>query len=212
MKHTSGFIFYAGVSLRTWSMVGNLDREIALYHFLADHGLDISFVTYGDSTDLEYADPWVEFVYCATRPICRWNNSRDVSFLCTAVLSTPQTSSKQIRLMAANWRSGAARLLRKPLIARCGYMWSFNAALENGDNSLAAAEARRVEAKVFGAADRVVVTTNEMQQDILKRFPEIADVCWLFRTMWTLNCSSRRRDQTRMHAAVHWTNSPGKKP
>ena len=54
-------------------------------------------------------------------------------------------------------------------------MWSFNAALENGDNSPAAVEARRVEAKVFSAADRVVVTTNEMQQDILRRFPEIGD-------------------------------------
>src|SRR5208337_220736 len=84
------------------------------------------------------------------------------------VIKTNQTYGGELAL----W---GARLLRKPLIARCGYMWSFNAAAENGDKSSAAAEARRVEAKVFGAADRVVVTTNQMQENILKRFPQIAD-------------------------------------
>ena len=49
--------FTRGISLRTWDMIGNLDREIALYHFLIDQGLNISFVTYGDSTDLELRRP-----------------------------------------------------------------------------------------------------------------------------------------------------------
>ena len=167
--------FTRGVSLRTWSMVGNLDREIALYRFLADHGLDISFVTYGDAADLEYSDRLGGIrILCneAGLPLEQFENRvfslHGRALGAADIIKTNQTYGGELAL----W---AARLFRKSLIARCGYMWSFNAALENGDNSPAAAEARRVEAKVFGAADRVVVTTNEMRQAVLSRFPEIGD-------------------------------------
>jgi len=174
MKIHLVLFFTRGVSLGTWSMVGNLDREIALYGFLADHGLDVSFVTYGDATDLEYSNHLGGIrILCneAGLPLERYENrlfSVHGRVLRTAdIIKTNQTYGSELAL----W---AARLFRKPLIARCGYMWSFNAALENGDNSPAAAEARRVEAKVFSAADRVVVTTNEMRQDVQRRVPETA--------------------------------------
>jgi glycosyltransferase involved in cell wall biosynthesis len=167
--------FTRGISLRTWDMIGNLDREIALYHFLIDQGLNISFVTYGDSTDLNYAERLGGIrILCneTDLPLEQFERrlfSLHGSAIKTAdVIKTNQTYGGELAL----W---GARLLSKPLIARCGYMWSFNAAAENGDDSPAASEARRVEAKVFGAADRVVVTTNEMQKNILERFPQIAD-------------------------------------
>ncbi len=167
--------FTRGVSLRTWSMVGNLDREIALYRFLADHGLDISFVTYGDGADLEYSDRLGGIrILCneAGLPLEQFENRlfslHGRALGAADIIKTNQTYGGELAL----W---AARLFRKPLVARCGYMWSFNAALENGDNSPEAVEARRVEAKVFSAADRVVVTTNEMRQNVLRRFPEIGD-------------------------------------
>ncbi len=175
MKIHLVLFFTRGVSLRTWSMMGNLDREISLYHFLADHGLEISFVTYGDSTDLEYSDHLGGVrILCNEAGLTLEQYEKRLFSLhghvlhAADIIKTNQTYGGELAL----W---AARLFRKPLIARCGYMWSFNAALENGDNSPAAAEARRVEAKVFSAADRVVVTTNEMQRDVLRRFPEIGN-------------------------------------
>jgi glycosyltransferase involved in cell wall biosynthesis len=167
--------FTRGVSLRTWSMVGNLDREIALYRFLADHGLDISFVTYGDASDLQCSDRLSGIrILCneAGLPLEQFEHRlfslHGRALRAADIIKTNQTYGGELAL----W---AARLFRKPLIARCGYMWSFNAELEKGENSPAAAEARRVEAKVFSAANRVVVTTNEMRQSVLKRFPQIGD-------------------------------------
>ena len=127
--------FTRGVSLRTWDMIGNLDREIALYVFLIDHGLNISFVTYGDSTDLNYADRLGGIrILCNETDLPLEQFERRLFSLHGRVINTAdiiktnQTYGGELAL----W---AARLLRKPLIARCGYMWSFNAALENGDNS-----------------------------------------------------------------------------
>src|SRR5689334_10635214 len=48
--------FTKDVSLRTWDNNGTLDREVAIYRWLQDKGVKISFVTYGDKTDLAYAD------------------------------------------------------------------------------------------------------------------------------------------------------------
>jgi len=164
--------FTRGVSLRTWSMMGMLDREVALYSFLMDQGLRVSFVTYGDATDLEYSDQLAGIrILCNEQglPLERYENlllSLHGDVLRTAdIIKTNQTYGGELAL----W---TARLLHKPLIARCGYMWSYNATREHGENSATASEARRVEAKVFGAADRVVVTTSTMREDILRRLPD----------------------------------------
>ena len=48
--------FTQGVSLKTWSTIGMLDREVSLYRSLRPHMHNITFVTYGDAEDLHYAD------------------------------------------------------------------------------------------------------------------------------------------------------------
>jgi hypothetical protein len=47
--------FTRGVSLKTWDDVGMLEREVALYRALRPNLRDITFVTYGDARDLQYA-------------------------------------------------------------------------------------------------------------------------------------------------------------
>ncbi len=44
--------FTRGVSLRNWDKWGTFDREVALYQRLQERGVQVSFVTYGDSKDL----------------------------------------------------------------------------------------------------------------------------------------------------------------
>jgi glycosyltransferase involved in cell wall biosynthesis len=166
--------FTRGVSLRTWAMIGMLEREVALYVRLLKRGFEVDFVTYGGSSDLEYADklpgisilcnkddlPWEEY---ERRLLDLHANSLERCH----VIKTNQTYGAEMAL-------DAATAFRKGFVARCGYMWSQNAAREHGYDSDQAREARRVESKVFAAADRVIVTTRAMADDVIRRVPEAA--------------------------------------
>lgn len=166
--------FTRGVSLRTWSMVGMLDREVALYRRLCSWGFRVSFVTYGDESDLVYA-PGLDGI----RILCNRDGLALEAYENTLlslhkaalghadVFKTNQTYGSEIALAAAT-------KFRKPLVARCGYMWSWNAEREYGRSSVEASEARRVEEKVFSVADRVVITTQAMKLDIMNRIPSAA--------------------------------------
>ena len=46
--------FTHGVSLRTWGEVGMFEREVAIYRRPQKHGVELSFVTYGDEGDSIY--------------------------------------------------------------------------------------------------------------------------------------------------------------
>jgi glycosyltransferase involved in cell wall biosynthesis len=164
--------FTRGVSLRTWSMVGNLDREIALYRRLIDLGHEVSFVTYGDSEDMALAGQLGGIrILCneTALPLEQYESlipTLHGEVLRTAhVIKTNQTYGAELAL-------SISQLLGTSFVARCGYMWSFNAAREHGENSFQATEARRVEEKAFLAADRVVVTTDAMRADVETRMPE----------------------------------------
>ncbi len=163
--------FTRGVSLRTWSMVGMLHREIALYKRLLEHGFEVSFVTYGDGTDLDYTSKLGGIrVLCNDSGLPQERYEEELSTIHRRdlenahVIKTNQTCGADIALNAAQ-RYG------KPLIARCGYMWSWNTEREYGFDSAIAREARGVEAKVFSAARKVVVTAEAMRADVVKRIP-----------------------------------------
>jgi glycosyltransferase involved in cell wall biosynthesis len=167
--------FTRGVSLRTWSMLGMLEREVAIYRRLIQHGFQVSFVTYGDASDLEFADKLggIQVLCNATGMPLEQYESLLVSVHGDAlkqrgVIKTNQTFGGELALQTA-------RELGRPFVARCGYMWSLNAAREHGEDSPAAAEARRVEERVFGSADRIVVTTDAMRMNVVQRMPHVAD-------------------------------------
>lgn len=167
--------FTRGVSLRTWSMVGMLEREVAVYERLRTYGYEVSFVTYGDTSDFHYLDRSGNIEI-----LCNENGlgpseyearlfelHRDRLEHCT-VIKTNQMYGADVAL-------AASRLYHKPLVARCGYMWSLNAAREYGRDSSQAEEARKVEAEVFSCADRVVVTTAAMKADIVVRLSDLSE-------------------------------------
>lgn len=172
LRQTYLILFFThGVSLKTWDDVGMFDREVALYRRLQDCGVRVSFVTYGDAGDLRYTNriPDIE-IHCNRWGLPpRWY-ARLLPLLHSRhlwradVYKTNQTNGADVALRAA-------RLWRKPLIARCGYMWSEFAARQQGPNSKTARHAEEVERTVFDAARRVVVTTPAMQQDVAERIP-----------------------------------------
>ncbi len=156
-------------------MVGNLQREIALYKSLVREGHEVSFITYGGTSDLKYSSE-VEgiSILCNKEdaPIDQYEanlvklHRRELER--TAVIKTNQSYGGELAVDAALY-------LDKPLIARCGYMWSFNAGREHGHDSVQAKEARRVEMVLFGAAHRIVVTTETMKDDVSARIPDASD-------------------------------------
>jgi glycosyltransferase involved in cell wall biosynthesis len=166
--------FTRGVSLRTWAMLGMLEREIAIYKRFVSWGLRVSFVTYGGATDLDYSHELGEIeILCNEQGLpleeyeSRLFSLHERSLSACDVIKTNQTYGAELALEAA-------RFFKKPFVARCGYLWSKNTALELGYHSTEAAHARAVEEKVFSAAHKVVLTTDAMAADVTARIPSAA--------------------------------------
>jgi len=162
--------FTRGVPLRTWDQVGMFEREVAIYRRLQECGVQVSFVTYGDASDLRYRTriPGIH-ILCnrwglSPKRYERWFSLLHGWHLWRAgIYKTNQTNGADAAVRAAG-------LFRKPLIARCGYMWSCFTAREEGADSESARHARMQEANVFTAADRVVVTAGHMKRYIVEQY------------------------------------------
>jgi glycosyltransferase involved in cell wall biosynthesis len=160
--------FTRGVSLQTWAQNGSLEREIALYLRLQQKGVKVSFITYGGRQDLNYAvelhgieilcnrwnlpQRWYEFLI----PFLHLQTLRHVD-----VIKTNQIDGADVALRTA-------QILRRPLIARCGFMWS--SLMQSRGRINDAKRAREVERTVFTNARSVVVTTSSMQEYVLKNY------------------------------------------
>lgn len=130
----------------------------------------ISFVTYGGSNEKKYSD-----LIPGIRILCniwglpkawyeKWLPLLHGPILRSAHLfKTNQTPGADIALRAA-------KIWRKPLVARCGYMWSALAESFGKRRAQEAIYARRVESQVFRSAERVVVTTDRMRKYALEHY------------------------------------------
>jgi glycosyltransferase involved in cell wall biosynthesis/2-polyprenyl-3-methyl-5-hydroxy-6-metoxy-1,4-benzoquinol methylase len=167
--------FTRGMSLKEWARVGMLGREMALYQRLQAFGVEVTMVTYGGEDDPEYARdyPGIRVLSNAVGlPPEEYENAIErihaASLRGIDVFKTNQTNGSDIALRVA-------KHFGRPLIARCGYMWSTFAQLGEGNNSPTAHQALVIEQEVFTQADRVVVTTEAMRNDLMIRLPEIRD-------------------------------------
>lgn len=148
--------FTDGVSLQTWDSVGMFDREVAIYKKLQQRGLEIEFVTYGDSGDQKIVKrlPNVEL---------RSNKFKLPQSLYKASLTIFPPSGqvfKSNQLPGAEVALKAARNVGAKFVARCGYLPSLMDEARYGKSSTQATAARAHEQHVFSAADRAVVTTQ----------------------------------------------------
>jgi glycosyltransferase involved in cell wall biosynthesis len=167
--------FTRGVSLKTWAMMGMLEREVAIYKRFMEKGASVTFITYGNTQDLRYADD--------IKPIkllCNYQNIAPETYeenLCAIHAESLETADvfKTNQLYGGELALGAAQQFSKPLIARCGYMWSVNAAKEFGWDSDQANYARSIEHVVYSSAKKIIVTTPAMQIELLARMPEVKE-------------------------------------
>lgn len=166
--------FTRGISLRVWDQVGSFEREVALYRQLQAHGVQVTFVTYGNAEELQYADriPGIT-ILCNRWRLPGRIYQKILPFLYGAwfkacdVIKTNQTSGAEIALKVC-------RLWDKPLVARCGYMWSDFVARQQGKTSSELRRIQQIESEVFQAANKVIVTTPQMAAAIAKRVPQAA--------------------------------------
>lgn len=156
--------FSRRVSLQTWVNAGTLQRELALYLKLMEKGINVSFVTYGGPEDMQYANQLSGIgILCN-----RWNLSNDwyehlLPFLHARTLMRAHVY-KSNQTNGADVALRAARIWRKPFIARCGFMWSHFADQSKDPNQIA--ESRKIERVVFEHAQRIVVTTRGMKANV----------------------------------------------
>lgn len=167
--------FSRGAGLGLWDAGGMLARETALYRRLQERaGLEVGFVTYGVRDALEYGGrlPGLRILDNRWRLPSRLYESM-LPWLHGAwlrgsdVIKTNQTNGAEVARRAA-------RLWRRPLVARCGYMWSEFARRQLGETSRTARQARQLEERVFADAARIVVTTPAMRDDVARRVPAAA--------------------------------------
>jgi glycosyltransferase involved in cell wall biosynthesis len=164
-----------GMSLEAWERAGIIDRELALYRRYGMRNVEVAIVTYGGPREGVYADwlPGLTILYNRWRLPDSWYE-RLVPWLHASwlrhshVVKTNQTNGGILALRAA-------RLWRKPLLARCGYMYSEFRSREEGDDAPGVRAARAMESEIFGVAQRVAVTTKAMAEDVAERISDGAE-------------------------------------
>lgn len=159
--------------MRAWDDAGMFEREVALYRHLQLRGVKITFVTYGDRTDLNHQNriPGIK-ICCNNWNLPDWLYAKLIPWLHGSALKTVDLI-KTNQTKGADVALEAAQYWNKPMLARSGYMWSEFSIIEHGVDSQVAEQSLTIEDKVFHAADGVVVTTSTMRAAIQARFPEL---------------------------------------
>ncbi|MGD8458526.1 MAG: glycosyltransferase family 4 protein [Anaerolineales bacterium] len=173
-KHKELTLFFtSNASLQIWNQLGSIERETALYKALSKRGVQVRFVTYGDSGDLR-----LQSHISGIKLICnRWGiPQRYYVMLLTKMarfIFTGNTILKSNQVKGANVALRSAQNIGKPFIARCGYLWSqFALEKSNGHITDTVKKIREYEKMVFTQANVVVVTTKEMQDYIINNYSQ----------------------------------------
>ncbi|ACF45408.1 glycosyl transferase group 1 [Prosthecochloris aestuarii DSM 271] len=167
--------FSKNISLKKWQETGLLNREIALYRKHAENGIEPHCITYDTVIDEEIKQKisfisahWnrlklSKYLYYTLIPFLHWNHLKD-----TDIIKTNQISGSLPAIRAA-------RIFRKPLIARCGYMLSEFAENKYGRRARRTGRALALEKKLFTSADAIIVTTEEMRKYITERIKGVEE-------------------------------------
>lgn len=157
-------------SLGGWDQAGIIERETALYSALQTRGVAIDFVTYGGRRDKTHEERLSGInvlnnqhglplaLYGSLIKILHRNSLKNATIV------------KSNQILGADRALDAARGFGKKFIARCGYLHSDFMSHAHGSDSKQAVQARRLEKKVFTGADRVIVTTGEMRDSIIRLY------------------------------------------
>lgn len=155
--------------LRRWEEMGILDREVAIYKQLHARLGQVSILTSGGEEELAYQSRLgdINILYN------RWGLSPNLYSLLAPILHAKVL--RRADVYKNNQPDGAwtavlaAKLFRKPLIARAGYLWAeFHRA--EGGQGVKATLIDRLQQFLFENADHTILTTMVMKQYIIEKY------------------------------------------
>ena len=165
--------FTKNVSLKTWDKVGILLREITVYKEMIKKGNKVSFITYGNKSDLQYKSELGGInIYCNHIGLKSFIYEKSINFIHRKVISSADII-KTNQMFGADVAVKSSKKYKKTLINRMGYIYSEFKANETRNNSEAYFESRRYEKEVINFADHVVVTTSLMSDTISEQYPDV---------------------------------------
>jgi len=156
---TLTLFFTRRTGLGDWDRVGNLDREIQLYHRLTDKLKRVNFITYGGRQDRAYSSRVAPIHVC---PIARHLPvpvSRELLRMSHRSLLRDSDIFKTNQIAGAEIATWLKRKFGKKLITRCGYLYS-RFIEEQSESRYRIRRAFAMEKEAFTVADAVVVTTE----------------------------------------------------
>lgn len=124
--------FTTNTSLKKWDDIGILSREVLLYQKLSQKGIKISFLTYGDQSDLNYSKSLKNINVIPCRKYIK-STSPSLSYFKTIFLPLKLKNSflkadiiKTNQVLGGNIGLIAKILYRKKLVVRGGYERLYN--------------------------------------------------------------------------------------
>lgn len=155
--------------LNRWQKSGILSREAAIYQRLQQEFCQVSIVTCGGEEELAYDEHLGNIQILPNR----WKISPNLYSLLAPILH--RDTLRQATIYKTNQLDGAwtavlaAKLYRKPVIVRAGYLWANNFARQQGASKKARL-IRFLERFSFRQATHVVVTTHRMKQYVCETY------------------------------------------
>ena len=168
--------FTYGVSLKSWVETGLIDREVQIYKSMAEKGVHVYFITYGDKEDYNYQDRLGEitvlpFYAFSKRP--KFASMRFLhSFLLPFVLrkTIKQADILKTNQMWGSWILLVSKfLLRKKTIIRCGYE-KYRFALSSGDPFFYRVFVWLSSWAAYKLSNEIVLTSEKDKEFVIKTF------------------------------------------
>lgn len=120
--------FTFGMNLRRWDEAGILDREVCFYKKLVEHGVDVTFFTYGDESERGYADrlPGIKIIPAWSKgPTPKGRLATLAASLAIPWIWKHELAQHQILKTNQMWGAWipllAQYLTSRPVLLRCGY-------------------------------------------------------------------------------------------
>lgn len=168
------FFLSRATPLRRWHERGILSREIAIYQRLAARVGSVSLVTSGGEEELHYQ----EMIGKINILYNRWGLSPNFYSLLAPILHW--SILRKATLYKTNQPDGAwtaiigAKLYRKPVIARAGYLWAELNRHQKG-HSFKSTLIDQLQAFSFRQANRVCLTSLQMKEQVAATYALPAD-------------------------------------
>lgn len=161
--------FTGGISLKTWSEVGNIDREVELYKGLLKYIKNVNFVTYGGEEDKQYSGKLGKISVLPTK----WHSRKELTIF--RLLLKHRSEIRESSVFKTNQIYGSEipiwlkKRYNKPLITRCGYLPS-QFLMEEKKDEETITRAKRQEHEAFSNADIGVVTSSRDREYVTREY------------------------------------------